>query len=75
MEAGPTYLDAMGSERALDWLQVHAYQSSSQAICEPWEARALVNLSRAYLEGKAIGTNPLGLEPLTEHEGKSVGHS
>lgn len=64
LEAGPSYRDALGSERSLGWSEIHVYQMASQAITEPWEARALIDMSRAYLKGKIIGTDPLGMEPM-----------
>lgn len=62
-EVGPTMQGGMG-EAPLHWQEVDAYARQTQAISEPWEARALVQMSRAYLDGQVVGTQPLGKMPV-----------
>lgn len=64
MHAGPSIIDPMGNERPLSWVEIAAYQMATRRITEPWEAETLADLSRAYLEGKAQGTDPLGMSPV-----------
>lgn len=63
MEAGPSKPDAMGGESSLGWADLWAYGQATQAISEPWEFAALSRMSRAYVEGKAAGVNPLAKAP------------
>lgn len=66
-EAGPTMPGAMG-DVPLSWLEVDAYARQTSAISDPWEARALVYMSGAYLEGRAHGANPLAIPPMEREE-------
>lgn len=60
--AGPTLVGAEG-DRALDWPAVAAFAGFTGAISEPWEARALIDMSRAYLTGRTAGADGLSLPP------------
>ena len=61
-EAGPTLHDSMG-EKPLGWLDLDAYGRATQAITEPWEYRALRDMSRAYLGERQAGVEPLAIAP------------
>lgn len=63
-EVGPTKHGAMGGEEPVGWLDVDAYARLTEEITEPWEARALIEMSRAYLNGKRSGTDVLSIPPL-----------
>lgn len=52
-EAGPSKPSPMGGELPLEWPDVWAYMQATQAIREPWEARALIEMSRAYTAEKS----------------------
>lgn len=62
-EAGPSKPGAMGGELPLEWLDVWAYMQATQAVSEPWEARALVQMSSAYVYEKAAGASVFSIEP------------
>ena len=64
-EAGPTMAGGMG-EVPLSWLEVRAYALGSQAISEPWELATVVQMSSAYIEGRAHGETPLAFSPLEQ---------
>jgi len=63
MEAGPAKHDPMGGERPLEWIDLWAYSQTTRAVTEPWEFEALIRMSRAYVEGKVKGANPLAKAP------------
>jgi hypothetical protein len=62
-EAGPTMANPMGGELPMDWPAAWAYGQATGAISEPWEYRALIDLSRAYLSAKIAGADPLAMPP------------
>lgn len=54
-EAGP---------RAADWPEIHAFAAATGAITEPWEAQAMRDMCRAYLDGLTTGAEPLSIAPV-----------
>ena len=62
-EAGPGK-SGMGGETPLEWPDIWAYMQATQAISEPWEARALIRMSQAYVDEKAAGSNLLRKAPI-----------
>lgn len=65
VEAGPALPGQMGPV-PLSWQEIDAYARQTQAIDEPWEARTLIKMSAAYLEGIAVGENPFGIMPMDQ---------
>ena len=64
MEIGPFTRSAMGGEEPIGWVEIHSYACATGEISEPWEARTLVNMSRAYLSGRQTGKSPFSIPPL-----------
>jgi hypothetical protein len=62
-EAGPDKPGAMGGDLPLEWPDVWAYMQATQAIVEPWEARALREMSIAYADEKCAATDLLRKAP------------
>jgi len=61
-EAGPTeWRD--GIEQALSWPVLWYYARATGEITEPWEFRAVMAMSRAYVQGKRDGTNIHSIPP------------
>lgn len=63
-EAGPGKPGAMGGELPLEWPDVWSYMQATQAIAEPWEARALMGMSTGYVEEKLAGADLLRKAPV-----------
>lgn len=63
-EAGPVKSDPLAGSVALDWTDLHAYVALTGAISEPWEARALRDMSQAYERGMREGSNPFSIMPM-----------
>lgn len=40
-----------GDIRGVSWSEVRGYMAATLAFSEPWEARAIVSMSRAFAEG------------------------
>ena len=66
-EVGPSEYQA-GNEMPVSWQALHAYASSTWAISEPWEFRAVMAMSKAYFRAKVQGKNPHAIEPIDELE-------
>lgn len=66
LDAGPTTFDAMG-ERPLSWPDLAAYATAT-GQWEPWELKALRDMSRAYLAGKQAGVDPLAVAPVDQEQ-------
>lgn len=62
-EAGPTRVSGEG-EMPLDWASLWAYAQATGALAEPWEFRAVMAMSRAYLSAKHEGKNALCKAPV-----------
>lgn len=62
-EAG-AYVESGMGRLPLDWPNLLAFSQATGAISEPWEYRALMQMSRAYLEEIEVGKNPLSIEPM-----------
>ena len=54
---------AMGGFIALSWQEVDAFARITGRIKEPWEAELLVKMSREYVKGLQIGSEPMGIPP------------
>lgn len=66
MEAGPTLAHPMGGEMPLDWPTVAAYGQVMQTVSDPWEYKALIDMSRAYLAARIAGKSPLAMPPIEQ---------
>ncbi len=64
-EVGPTQISPMG-EAPLTWQELDAYARQMALTCEPWESLLLIEMSTAYMEGRAAGENPLGIAPMEQ---------
>lgn len=67
MEAGPFEHHPMGGFLVLGWQTLAAYNQLTHEITDADEARAVISLSRAYLQGFEAGQNPAS-KPPTEWE-------
>jgi len=67
LEAGPSKIVGMGDEIPISWVDLFAYTQLTQPL-ESWEARLVLELCAAFLEGKRTGQNPLGIEPIDAAE-------
>ncbi|WP_273522379.1 hypothetical protein [Rhodosalinus sediminis] len=63
LEAGPAVSDPHAGLRPLSWLEIWAYMQATAALAEPWEARALMEMSRAFVAGLRAGQDPLSIAP------------
>lgn len=54
---------AMGGFIALSWQEVDAFARLTNRISEGWEAELLVKMSREYVKGLQIGSEPMGIPP------------
>lgn len=61
-QAGPTQATGMG-DAPLDWANIAAFAGFTGAIAEPWEGKALKDMSAAYLHGRNAGADGLSIEP------------
>ena len=64
MEVGPVEYGGMGEMRSISWQTLYAYARATQAIDQPWEFRALAEMSRAYIEGIREGEAPSSIPPV-----------
>jgi hypothetical protein len=59
-DVGPT----SGEGGPVSWQELSAYASISESLSEPWELRAVMKMSKAYVREKTAGTNPLRIAPV-----------
>ena len=62
-DTGPTHHTATG-ERALRVGDLTAYASAIPSLVEPWEYRAVAQMSAAYVRGKISGQDPFRIAPM-----------
>lgn len=48
----------------LGWQDALAYCQVTRRLSQPWEAEALVRMSRAYVQGLAVGKKRFGIAPI-----------
>lgn len=53
-----------GGYRPLKYLDVITFAQGTQAISEPWEIEAVVNMSNAYCDGREYGSKNNKREPI-----------
>lgn len=46
------------------WQEVAAYATVMTELSEPWEFRAVIDMSRAYVEEKRAGKDPFRIAPV-----------
>ena len=68
-EVGPSSFAGMGDEVAISWQEVWAYAQATQAISEPWEFRALVNMSKAFVKARRDGLSVFAIPPIEQDAG------
>jgi hypothetical protein len=66
-EAGPTIATPMG-ETPLGWADLRAYVEMTATDLDPWEARALRQMSAAYLAERESGKDVLSIPPVRRDE-------
>lgn len=68
-DAGTCKRNAMGGLVALEWLDVWAYAQASGEVSEPWEMRAILDMSEAFVRGMREGENPRSRDPRERGKG------
>ena len=68
LQVGPTVLSAMGEE-PLSWPVVWAYAQATEAVCEPWELRLLIDMIHGYMDARQQGEDPLARAPADQEGG------
>lgn len=61
-QAGPTIHTGAG-DVPLDWPNISSFAEFTGAIAEPWEAKALRDMSVSYLVGRNAGVDGLSIPP------------
>ena len=51
-------------EGPIRWTELQAYGQATQSITEPWEFRAVMNMSKAYFQGKTEGKDVHCIAPV-----------
>ena len=59
-DVGPTN----GDGGPISWQELAAYASISESLSEPWELRAVMRMSKAYVAEKQGGKDPLRIPPV-----------
>lgn len=63
LEVGPCTITGFGDEVPITWDVLVAYAQATGAISEPWEYRAVMNMSLSYVDGKRRGADPFCRPP------------
>jgi hypothetical protein len=67
-EVGPSGPGGMGGEIPLSWGEVWAYAQATQNISEPWEFRAIMRMSRAFVKARNDGESVFAIPPIEQVE-------
>lgn len=62
-EVGQIVADGGGQLRALNWQDLAGYISATQQNLEPWESKAIIDLSMSYLLEHLRAKNPAATVP------------
>lgn len=62
-EAGTFDTTESGSPVPLKWQEIAAFAQLTGSIDEPFEAKTIMDLSKAYVQGHAIGLQSNGIAP------------
>ena len=72
-EVGPNEYHATGEPVPITWPTLYAYAQGTGDLSEPWEYRAVIAMSRAYLMGLDRGKNIMCSPPGEWDEAKKQG--
>jgi hypothetical protein len=64
LECGVSDVSSGMGETPLTWREVWAYAQATRAISEPWEFRALIDMSRAFVRARKAGEDPFEELPI-----------
>ena len=64
MDVGPVKSDPMAGPSVVPWTEIAGYREAGGIISEPWECRAVRDMSAAFLRGLREGENPLSIMPI-----------
>lgn len=67
-EVGPSATAGMGSEIPVSWVEIWAYAQSTQNISEPWEFRAIMQMSKAFVRARREGESVFAIPPMEQVE-------
>lgn len=65
-EVGPSATAGMGSEIPVSWVEIWAYAQSTQNISEPWEFRAIMQMSKAFVRARREGESVFAIPPMEQ---------
>ena len=65
-EVGPSGTAGMGGEIPLSWAEVWAYAQATQNLTEPWEFRAIVRMSKAFVKARIDGESVFAIPPIEQ---------
>jgi hypothetical protein len=51
-------------ELPLSWSEIWAYANATGSIKEPWEFRAMMDMSRAFVKARRDGESPFAIAPV-----------
>lgn len=66
-------VDGMGNLRSHAWTEIDAFDRMLGLGLEPWEARQLRTMSRAYVEGNNRGRKPMVTAPVYHNKDDDPG--
>jgi hypothetical protein len=67
-EVGPSATAGMGGEIPVSWAELWAYAQATQNISEPWEFRAIMQMSRAFVRARREGESVFAIPPMEQIE-------
>lgn len=65
-EIGPSATAGMGAEIHVSWGEVWAYAQATQNLSEPWEFRAIVQMSKAFVRARREGESVFAIPPMEQ---------
>jgi hypothetical protein len=60
-----------GEEQAVTWAEIAGYQAATGDLSEPWEARAVRAMSKAYFRAKVQGKDVQAMSPVDQEAMKA----
>lgn len=67
-EVGPSATAGMGAEIPVSWTEVWAYAQATQNLSEPWEFRAIMQMSKAFVRARREGESVFAIPPMEQVE-------
>lgn len=55
--------DGMGGAQPLEWSEIESFSRMAGLALEVWESRQIRKMSAAYVEGLALGSEPMRVSP------------